>query len=92
MFQGYVLVPRFFTDEELQPVIEAINGLVDEVAERLYKAGKITSKRLWSANRPGCHFAYFTKGRADRQGHWYYEERCHENFSKKKKKKSKYDI
>ncbi|XP_031575072.1 uncharacterized protein LOC116308732 [Actinia tenebrosa] len=42
--EGYVLVTKFFTDEELQPVIEAINALVDEVAERLYKAGKITNK------------------------------------------------
>lgn len=38
---GYVIIKDFFLREELDPVRDAINDLVDELAERLYKAGKI---------------------------------------------------
>jgi hypothetical protein len=38
---GFVIVPNFFSTQQLQPVMEWINGLVDELAERLVAAGKI---------------------------------------------------
>lgn len=44
IFQGYVIVEDFFTSEELEPVKGAINRLVDDLAHKLYKAGKIPSK------------------------------------------------
>nr|KAG5698092.1 hypothetical protein BaRGS_031782 [Batillaria attramentaria] len=40
--KGYVLVEDFFTPQELEPVRQATARLVDIVAQRLYKAGKIT--------------------------------------------------
>lgn len=39
--QGYVLVPQFFEKSELESVIAAICELVDQLAEKLYDAGKI---------------------------------------------------
>ena len=39
-----MLVPEFFLKEELDPVFNAINKLVDDLAEKLYAAGKIKSK------------------------------------------------
>jgi len=50
LFQGYVVVQSFFTKEELQPVIESINEIVDDVAEKLYKAGKISSMAKYRLN------------------------------------------
>ncbi len=41
---GFLIVPEFFSREQLQPVIEWINGLVDALAERLYAAGKIRDR------------------------------------------------
>ncbi len=41
---GFVIVRDFFKPEQLQPVVEWINGLVDRLAERLYAAGKIRNK------------------------------------------------
>lgn len=41
---GFVILPKFFSAEELQPVIAEIDGLVDRLAERLYAAGKITDR------------------------------------------------
>lgn len=41
---GFLIVRDFFALEQLQPVIEWINGLVDDMAERLYSAGKIRDK------------------------------------------------
>ncbi|KAK7104217.1 phytanoyl-CoA dioxygenase domain-containing protein 1-like [Littorina saxatilis] len=41
--KGWVLVEDFFTPEELEPVRKATERLVDIVAQRLYKAGKISS-------------------------------------------------
>ena len=44
LFQGYVVVKDFFhVKEELEPVKEDINIMVDELANKLYKAGKISS-------------------------------------------------
>ncbi|KAI8497530.1 hypothetical protein Bbelb_248360 [Branchiostoma belcheri] len=39
--EGYVLVKDFFTPEELQPVRDAVEDLVDRLAEKMYAAGKI---------------------------------------------------
>ncbi len=41
---GFLIVPNFFSKKELDPVIEEVNGLVDNLANRLYKAGKITNR------------------------------------------------
>jgi hypothetical protein len=41
---GFLIVRDFFTPGQLQPVTEWINGLVDDLAERLYDAGKIHDK------------------------------------------------
>ena len=41
------MVDDFFnTEEELEPVKEDIKILVEELAQKLYKGGKITSKNL----------------------------------------------
>lgn len=42
--QGFLLVPDFFERTELEPVIAAICELVDQLAEKLYNAGKIKDK------------------------------------------------
>jgi hypothetical protein len=41
---GFLIVREFFRLEQLQPVIEWINGVVDELAEKLYAADKIREK------------------------------------------------
>ena len=38
--KGFVLVPSFFTMEEMQPAVEAVEECVDILANRLYLAGK----------------------------------------------------
>lgn len=38
---GFLVVEDFFTDDELQPVIDEIDAMVDELAHRLRDAGKI---------------------------------------------------
>ena len=38
--KGYVLVPSFFTVEEMQPAVKAVEECVDILADRLYLAGK----------------------------------------------------
>ena len=38
------MVESFFKPEELLPGIESINGLVDQLAQKLFAAGKIRSK------------------------------------------------
>ncbi|XP_046567729.1 probable alpha-ketoglutarate-dependent hypophosphite dioxygenase isoform X2 [Haliotis rubra] len=40
--KGYVIVEDFFTREEMDPCRTAIEGLVEELAQKLFKAGKIT--------------------------------------------------
>eukprot|EP00058_Branchiostoma_floridae_P011228 XP_002596716.1 hypothetical protein BRAFLDRAFT_78384 [Branchiostoma floridae] len=42
--EGFVLVKDFLKPEELQPVQDDIERLVDDLAERLFKAGKIKDK------------------------------------------------
>lgn len=41
---GFLIVRDFFSREQLQPVIGWIEGLVDDLAERLYAAGRIRNK------------------------------------------------
>ena len=41
---GFLILRDFFSRGQLQPVIEWIDGLVDDLAERLYAAGKIRDK------------------------------------------------
>ena len=41
---GFLIVRDFFSRAQLQPVIEWINSLVDDLAERLSAAGKIRDK------------------------------------------------
>ncbi|XP_052270079.1 uncharacterized protein LOC127871318 isoform X2 [Dreissena polymorpha] len=38
---GYTVVEKFFTEAELEPVRACVNGVVDDLAQKLYKAGKI---------------------------------------------------
>ena len=42
-FQGYVEVEDFFTSDELESVKGVLNTLVDNLANKLYKAGKLCS-------------------------------------------------
>ena len=44
VLQGFLLVENFFPPSRLDAVKEAINGLVDMMANKLYDAGKIKSK------------------------------------------------
>ena len=52
---GFLLVPRFFTNEEMQVVVAAVEECVDVLADKLYRGGKIKDKcekagfyqRLW---------------------------------------------
>ncbi|XP_059145123.1 phytanoyl-CoA dioxygenase domain-containing protein 1-like isoform X2 [Physella acuta] len=39
--KGYLLVPKFFTEEELEPCRKSIEKLVDDLAQALYDGGKI---------------------------------------------------
>ena len=41
---GLLIVEDLFTKSELQPVLDAIEGIVDETAERLHAAGRIADK------------------------------------------------
>ena len=38
------MIDSFFTEDELNPGIDAINDLVDELARKLYNGGKIKSR------------------------------------------------
>jgi len=42
--KGYILVPNFFTPDELDPVKDAVSGLVDGLANKLFTSGKIDDK------------------------------------------------
>ena len=41
---GFVMVPSFFTKEELKPIMDAIEECVDVLAHNLYRGGKIKDK------------------------------------------------
>ena len=41
---GFLIVPDFFSRSQFQPVMEWINDLVDDLAEKLFAAGKIHNK------------------------------------------------
>ena len=43
-FQGYTVVENFFTLEEIEPCRESYRHLVDEIAQKLYKTGRVKSK------------------------------------------------
>ena len=45
--QGFVLVKDFFPPKRLDVVREAVNDLVDQMANKLYDAGKIKSKKYF---------------------------------------------
>ena len=46
-FQGYLIVENFFdTEKELDPVRKDIEVLVDNLANKLYDAGKIKSESV----------------------------------------------
>ncbi|XP_064605127.1 uncharacterized protein LOC135470236 [Liolophura sinensis] len=51
--EGFLVVKEFFRKEELDPAREAINQLVDELAQKLFEAGKI--KDLYESE------GYFTR-------------------------------
>ena len=61
---GFLIVDDVFTRDELQPVMDWFDGVVDEWADKLFKGGKITDKhegedlytRLWSIEQewPGA--------------------------------------
>jgi hypothetical protein len=42
--EGFLIVPDFLSREELQPVMDEVDGLVDSLANRLYRAGKIQNR------------------------------------------------
>ena len=42
--KGYVVVPSFFSPDELQPAIDGVNECVDIVANMLHRGGKIQDK------------------------------------------------
>ena len=50
------MVPDFFERSELEPVIRAICELVDQLAEKLYNAGKIKGKYLHNSSYEGMVF------------------------------------
>eukprot|EP00058_Branchiostoma_floridae_P020986 XP_002606476.1 hypothetical protein BRAFLDRAFT_93267 [Branchiostoma floridae] len=78
--EGYVLVKDFFQPEELQPVRDAVEELVDELAQRMHKAGKITDthqnaglfSRLTLLNNdfPGAAVVLHKKGKLPQPTAW----------------------
>ena len=48
--QGYCIVTDYFSRDELQPCRDAVGELVEEIAQKLYKAGKIDSTYAWYSN------------------------------------------
>ncbi|CAH1780477.1 unnamed protein product [Owenia fusiformis] len=71
--EGYVIVKDYFTHEELKPSQDAIAGMVDELAQKLYKAGKIKNlheneglfQRLTKLDEewPGAFVLFFKMGK-----------------------------
>ena len=41
---GFVIVPKLLTEDELKPVMSAIDECVDKLAEKLFRGGKIKDK------------------------------------------------
>ena len=41
--EGYVLIPKGLTADDLEPLIQDHNGIVDEIARNLHQQGKVTS-------------------------------------------------
>ncbi len=46
--QGYLIVKDYFTPEELKPSMLACEALVEDVATKLYDAGKIKSQYMYT--------------------------------------------
>ncbi|XP_006814546.1 uncharacterized protein LOC100368117 [Saccoglossus kowalevskii] len=44
--EGYLMVPDFFSKDELQPVRDAIETCVDSLVNKLYDSGKIKDKHI----------------------------------------------
>lgn len=44
ILQGFTVADRFFTKEEIEPCIQSYARLIDDLAQRLYKTGRIKSK------------------------------------------------
>ena len=42
--EGYTIVENVFSHDELQPVLDEFNEIVDSFAESAFSAGKITNK------------------------------------------------
>jgi hypothetical protein len=42
--EGFLIVPDLFSEEQMEPVIEEVNGLVEGLANRLYAAGRVRNK------------------------------------------------
>ena len=51
--KGYVVVPSFFTVEEMQPAVKAVEECVDILANRLHLAGKGKEGRGRDGGRDG---------------------------------------
>ena len=41
--EGYVVIPNGLTADDLEPLIQDHNGIVDEIAHDLFQQGKVTS-------------------------------------------------
>jgi len=50
-----VVVPEFFTKEDLEPVRQCIDNIVDDLAQKLYNAGKIKSN-VYSRSAYICNY------------------------------------
>ncbi|XP_013390036.1 uncharacterized protein LOC106167021 [Lingula anatina] len=71
--EGYVLVENYFQNGELEACKEAVNGLVDECANKLYNGGKIKKlykelglfKRLTAIEKefPGANIVFIKSGK-----------------------------
>lgn len=46
--QGYLIVENYFTEEELEPCKKAAEDLVEDVANKLFNAGKIKRKIVFN--------------------------------------------
>ena len=44
--QGFTVVENFFTPEEMEPCRKTLQKMVDDVAQKLYKTGRIKSTIL----------------------------------------------
>ena len=57
----YIVVEKFFTQDELDPCRDAVNDSVEELAQRLYQTKRIKSKTNLKS------YSLYRKKRCDRQ-------------------------